>query len=391
MKSPSSPTQHSTTPSLQSPPPAPSFAAVLQDWPAERVRKLIESRTRQDVERALRQAGFSPERLAAFLSPAAPEFLETMAQQSAVLTRRRFGKAMQFYAPLYVSSHCINSCVYCGFNRHNDIPRCALPIEDAVKEARVLAEQGFQHLLLVSGEDPKGAPVDYFEQLVSRLHGMFSSISIEIYPLSTEDYARLVKAGVDSLTLYQETYLPDPYKQFHPAGPKRDFAARLDAIERGAKGGITFLGIGALLGLCDWRLEAFYVGLHARYLQQTYWRQHVSVSFPRMREAAGGFQPLFPVSDAAFVQILCALRLLLPDAGMVLSTRESAELRDHMIPLGITRVSAGSVTTPGGYAEATQAEEQFEVQDQRSLPEVMAAVAAMGFDPVRKDWDVSYH
>jgi 2-iminoacetate synthase len=175
------------------------------------------------------------------------------------------------------------------------------------------------------------------------------------------------------------------------SGPKRDFRWRLEAPERGALAGMAFLGVGALLGLSDWRVDAFYVGLHARYLQRTHWRQHVSVSFPRMRHAAGAFDPAYPVGDAELVQVLCALRLFLPDAGMVLSTRESAAFRDHILPLGITRLSAGSKTTPGGYAEGTEAEGQFEVQDHRSLAEVMAAVQAAGFDPVVKDWDNVYH
>jgi len=368
-----------------------SFATVLRDWPVDRVRELIDSRTDADVECALRSPHFAPDCLAALLSPAAFGHLERMAQASARLTRQRFGRVIQFYVPLYVSNYCINSCLYCGFNCRNTVPRQALSVEDAVREAHFLSSEGFQHLLLVAGEDPVNVPVAYFEQLVSALHDRFASINIEIYPMDVDDYARLVNAGIDSLTLYQETYDPELYAQVHPTGPKRDFRFRLEGVERGARAGVTFLGIGSLLGLGDWRVESFYVGLHARYLQQRCWRQHVSVSFPRIQPAAGAFEPPCPVSDADFAQIICALRLQLPDAGLVLSTRESARLRDNLLPMGITRLSAGSRTTPGGYSEESDAEGQFEVQDHRSLADVMNSVRSMGFDPVCKDWDASYH
>ena len=368
-----------------------AFAEVLAEWPVERVRELIYSRNSDHVRRAMRAKRFAPADLAALLAPAAADFLEPVARQAAVLTRQRFGYAVQFYVPLYVSNFCVNSCLYCGFNRHNRIRRMVLPYDDAVREAEHLAREGFRHLLLVSGEDPEGVPVDYFEELAERLRGKFASLNIEIYPLDEAGYRRLVEAGVDSLTLYQETYDRDAYRRFHPAGPKRNFSYRLGAVERGARAGISFLGVGALLGLTDWRIDSFYVGLHAHYLQTHYWRQHVSISFPRLRHAAGDFTPPYPVSDAALVQVMCGLRLQLPDAGLVLSTRESARFRDHVLPLGITRISAGSRTTPGGYSEETKAEGQFDVQDRRSLREVMDAIAARGFDPVCKDWDSSYH
>lgn len=369
-----------------------TFAAVLAEWPVRRVRELVEGAGPRDVAAALAGRIRGERALAALLSPAAAAQLEPLARAAATLTRRRFGNVMQFYAPLYVSNVCVNSCLYCGFNCKNPIARSRLTVEQAVREAGYLAQEGFQHLLLVSGEDPKGVPVAYFEELAGRLRGMFASISIEIYPLDEAEYARLVAAGVDSLALYQETYEPEVYARFHPAGPKRDFNWRLEAMDRGARAGITFLGIGALQGLNDWRVDNFYTGLHAMWLQRRYWRSQVSVSFPRMRPAAGGFQPPVRVDDAALVQILCALRLVLPDAGLVLSTREPARLRDHLVRLGITRISAGSRTNPGGYTEGEDASEgQFEVADHRSLAEMRAAVAALGFDPVCKDWDAAYH
>lgn len=368
-----------------------AFSDYIETWPSERVQQHIYNATEADVKQALVSERFSIRNLAALLSPAADSHLESMAQRSAALTRKRFGWALQFYTPLYVSNHCINTCVYCGFNCKNNVNRSTLSIDEAVNEAKFLAHEGFQHLLLVSGENPKEVPVEYFEELAGHLRGMFASLSIEIYPMSEDNYRKLVTAGVDSLTLYQETYNPNVYADFHLAGPKKDFKKRLDYLEDGAKAGITFLGIGALLGLTDWRTEAFYVGLHAAYLRKRYWRQHISVSFPRLRHAAGGFDVPSPVNDRALVTIICALRLQLPDAGLVLSTRETAEFRDNVLPLGITRVSAGSRTAPGGYASEEKGEEQFDVADQRSLSEVIKDVTKLGFDPVCKDWDSSYH
>lgn len=368
-----------------------SFPQVIEEWPTPRVRDLIYSRTRSDVERALAQDRLGEADFAALLSPSAAHELERLAQRSSVLTRRRFGYAIQFYVPLYVSNYCTNACVYCGFSCRNRVNRRRLTLDEAVGEAQVLADEGFRHLLLVSGEDRKGVPVSYFEALTQRVRARFASISLEVYPMEEAEYARLVRAGVDSLTLYQETYAPATYARCHPHGGKGDYASRLRTIEAGARAGIAFLGIGALLGLADWRIDAFYTGLHGRWLQHRFWRQHVSISFPRMRKAAGGIAPEFPVSDAELVQVICAQRLLLPDAGLVMSTRERSGFRDQLALLGITRMSAGSRTTPGGYATATDSEEQFEVLDHRPLREVMDAMACLGFDPVRKDWDPAYH
>ncbi len=370
---------------------AQGFAEVLRAWPAARVRELILSCDRAAVLAALSREHPSLEDAAALLSPAALPYLETMARQAAALTRRRFGNVLQFYAPLYVSNYCVNACVYCGFNRRNSVPRRHLTVDEAVREAEFLAREGFRHLLLVSGEDEKHVPVSYLAELASRLRGSFASLNLEVYPLDTAGYRQLVAAGIDSLTLYQETYDPELYARCHPAGPKRDYLRRLGTMERAAAAGVTFLGIGCLLGLGEWRTEAFWLALHADWLQRNFWRQQVSVSFPRMRQAAGGNQAPAPVSDADLTQMLTAMRLFLPDAGMVLSTRESAPLRDALLPLGITRLSAGSRTAPGAYTSEDAAEKQFAVQDERPLAEVMEAVRRRGFDPICKDWDNAYH
>jgi len=282
------------------------FATVLERWPVDRVRGLVYEQSDREVERALRSSQVRARELAALLSPAATPFLEQLALKSAAITRRRFGRTMQFYVPLYVSNHCCNACVYCGFNRDNRVPRRALSLDEACQESETLANMGFRHLLLVAGDDRSGVPVEYFEELAQRLAHRFASLSIEIYALNEKEYAQLVGAGVDSMTLYQETYDLDAYAQVHPSGPKQDYFWRLLAPERAAHAGIAFLGIGALLGLVDWRVDAFYVGLHAQYLQRRYWRQHVSVSFPRLRQAAGGIDSPFPVTDVDLVQMLTA-------------------------------------------------------------------------------------
>ncbi len=368
------------------------FRDLLTEWPPEKVQALIQSRTERDVAAALGASGqFDPRHLAALVSPAAEPFLEPLAQLSAQWTRQRFGNAVQFFAPLYVSNYCCNGCLYCGFNRDTrSTVRRALTLDEAVAEAECLAAQGFGHILLVAGEDLKNTPPAYFAELTRRIRPRFASVQIEIYSLSLADYRLLVDAGVDGMTMFQETYNPTVYAHYHPSGPKRDYANRIDSFERAAQSGLTFVGLGSLLGINDWREEAFYLGLHAAYLQKRYWRTSVALSFPRMRPAHGGQPPAHPVSDANLVQLMCALRTQLPDVTMTLSTREAAGFRESLVRLAVTKLSAGAKTTPGGYTEKTEAEAQFEVADQRSLQEVAAAVAAIGFDPVMKDWDRAY-
>ena len=368
-------------------PRAQDFSEQLRSWPPELVDRRLYGVDTGEVRRELKKPSRSPETLLRLLSPAAEPYLETMAQEAALLTRQRFGHAMQFYAPLYVSNYCRNACRYCGFNCNTHVFRSSLSQQEALQEADYLAKQGFRHLLLVSGEDPEHVPVEYFAQLATKLRSRFASISVEIYPLRQHEYARLISAGVDGLTLYQETYDPDVYLVMHPAGPKKDFHNRLAAVEKGARAGMHRLGIGALLGLRDWRAEAFWTGLHALYLQRQYWRCRLSISFPRMRKAPGSIDPPCPVDDKAIVQMLCALRIVLPDADMVLSTRESPQFRDNILPLGVTRISAASRTNPGGYTFQEDTSGQFEVQDTRSLQHMIRTVYQKGFEPVLKDWD----
>lgn len=366
------------------------FLDEITLYDPQRLEAEIHAKTATDVERALASSHIRLEEFKALLAPAAQHYLEPMAQRAHRLTVQRFGKTILMYAPLYLSNECSNGCRYCGFNALNRMARRTLSLDEAEVEARVLHERGFRHLLLVTGEAPQLAQSRYLCDAVQRLRPLFSSMSIEVYPMDRSGYAEAVSAGVDGLTLYQETYDRNLYSEMHPFGRKRDYAFRLAAPEAAAQAGMRRIGIGALLGLGRHRVEGFFTGLHALYLARHYWRTHLTVSFPRMRPADGGFQPLHLVSDRDFVQLICALRLLLPDAGLVMSTRESAQLRDHLLPLGITQMSAGSCTSPGGYAELDESGRQFAIDDDRSHTEVAAMIARQGYEAVWKDWDTAF-
>lgn len=335
---------------------------------------------------------YSLERCVILLSPAAELYLEKMARQARNLTIQRFGKTIQLYAPLYVSNVCINRCAYCGYNADTTIPRTRLTIEQAMADADVIAAEGFRHLLLVSGEDREFVTMDYLCKLAERLRHKFSSLSIEIYSLSRSEYKQMYDAGIDGVTLYQETYDRDVYAQYHLAGPKSDYDHRLETPDRFAAAGMRRIGMGVLLGLADWRLETLALAEHASYLMKKYWRSQVSFSFPRIRPATN-VQDQWPqlVSDSNMVQMMLALRLCFADAGIVLSTRESAELRDHLIDLCVTRLSAGSRTNPGGYSSKTGSAEQFVIADDRSPHEISDVICSHGYEAVWKDWDASFH
>lgn len=367
-----------------------SFSAELGRYSPEEVLARIERKTAVDVERALSVERLRHEEFMALLSPAAAPFLEQMAARSHKITRQRFGNNILMYAPLYLSNLCTNGCLYCGFNAANQVPRQTLTLDEIEREARVLHQRGFRHILLVTGEAPGSVDNRYLAAAVHRLTALFSSISIEVYPMDESGYSQMVDAGVDGLTIYQETYDRSLYREVHPFGKKRDFDFRLQAPERGGAAGLRKIGIGALLGLGNFRTEGFFTGLHALYLSRHYWRTHLSVSFPRMRPAEGSFSPRNPVSDREFVQLICALRLLIPDAGLVLSTRESAQLRDNLLPLGITQMSAGSCTAPGGYAAEEESVRQFVIDDDRTAEEVETMIHGKGYEAVWKDWDRAF-
>jgi 2-iminoacetate synthase len=363
------------------------FAEELARYEPAEVAAWIEATTPSQAARALAAEQVHLEEFAALLSPAAGAFLESLAARAHRMTVQRFGRNIFLYAPLYLSNVCTNSCAYCGFNVGNTIPRRTLGLAEAEAEARLLRGQGFRHVLLLTGEAPGVVDEEYLEAAVRRVRPLFDSVSLEVYPLGEAGYRRMAAAGVDGLTAYQETYHRDRYAALHPAGPKRDFGFRLATPERAGAAGLRRIGVGALLGLAAFRSDAFFTGLHAAYLARHCWRSQVSVSFPRLRPAAGCFEPAEVVSDRQLVQLICAMRLWLPDAGLVLSTRESAALRDNLLPLGITQMSAGSCTAPGGYSDGSHEGEQFAIDDDRTPAQVARRIAAQGYEAVWKDWD----
>jgi 2-iminoacetate synthase len=322
----------------------------------------------------------------ALLSPAADAYLEDMASLSKELTFQRFGKTIQLFAPLYLSNECRSSCIYCGFSYENKIPRVTLSKEDLIKEAKEVLNRGFQHILILTGEDYSKTPVSYIADSIRILKEYFASVSVEIYPMDIDKYQTIVEAGADGLVLYQETYDPLAYKNYHLRGIKKDMIYRLEGPDRGGLAGFRRLGVGALLGLSDPYGEMFFLGLHIQHLYKNYWRSFIQASLPRLRPAQGDFHKVIPITDRQYVRFLLALRLSFPDIGLVLSTREPAKLRDHLIGLGVTSMSAGSKTEPGGYT-GRQALEQFAIEDKRELDEVTAVIRRQGLDPVIKDFD----
>ncbi len=356
------------------------FARHLAGLPAARFTGYDDA----DVTAALARPGLSA--LPVLLSPAATPRLEELAQSAREATLQRFGRTVRLFAPLYVSNACLSSCTYCGFSKGLDVTRRTLTVEEVVAEARVLVERGFQHLLLVAGEHRLEVSADYLVACVEALRPYVTSISVETQTWSDDTYARLVAAGLEGAVHYQETYDRERYAETHLAGWKRDYDRRLSSTERAADSGVRRLGIGALLGLsADWRSDVLAVAEHAVWLQRAYWRTEITVSLPRIKASASGFQPLVPVSDADYVQAMCALRLAAPEAGIVLSTREPAALRDGLARIAVTSMSAGSSTEPGGYLTPGSAQEQFAVSDERSPAEVATMLEAAGYEPVWKD------
>lgn len=324
--------------------------------------------------------------LAVLLSPAAAGRLEELASAARAVTLRRFGRAVRLFAPLYVSNACLSSCTYCGFARGLPVVRRTLDTDEVAAEGRLLAERGFRHLLLVSGEHRVEVSADYLVAVVERLRPMFPSLSIETQTWSDDTYARLVRAGLEGVVHYQETYDRARYAEVHVAGWKRDYDRRLSSFERAAEAGARRLGIGALLGLApDWRGDVLALGAHAAFLSRRYWRTEVSVALPRIKPSASGFPPTVVVSDAEFVQAHAALRLFGPDLALSLSTREGPAMRDGLARIAVTTMSAGSSTEPGGYSTAGTAGEQFSISDERTPAQVAAMLVRAGYEPVWKD------
>jgi 2-iminoacetate synthase len=391
-----------------------SFVAEFNSLPLPSLVKRSLETGSAAVRESLAKSSQELADFAQLISPAAGEFLETMGRRSQQLTQQRFGKVIRLFAPLYLSNECINNCKYCGFSRDNPILRVTLSVDEVLREARALAQAGFRNVLLVAGEHPKFVSNNYLRDGVAALHEEFPSVSLEVGPMEAEDYCPLVAAGADGLVVYQETYDRAVYQAMHTAGPKRNFDWRLETPERAYAAGFRRIGIGALYGLADWRYEALCVAAHAEYLLRNCWKAYLTISLPRLRPCAGEFELLTHISDRELVQLVCAFRIMFPDVGLVLSTREPGKLRDGLIPLGITLMSAGSHTEPGGYTGAGKehlhqtvrgrivqtgssdwasngqhATSQFDIADPRSAGEVAEHIRRLGYEPVWKDWDAA--
>jgi 2-iminoacetate synthase len=397
-----------------------SFVPEFNSLPLASLVKKSLAASSNAVRESLAKSKLSLADFANLVSPAASELLEHMGRRSHALTQQRFGKVIRLFAPLYLSNECINNCAYCGFSRDNPILRVTLSLDEVRQEARALKEQGFRNILLVAGEHPKFVSVKYLTDCVAALHADWSSVSLEVGPMATDDYRPLVTAGADGLVVYQESYDRKVYAEMHTAGPKRNFNWRLETPERAYAAGFRRLGISPLYGLADWRYEAICAAAHADYLLRNCWKAALTISTVRIRPCAGEFQPLTHISDRELAQLVCALRIMFPDVGIVLSTRESPKLRDGLIQLGVTLMSAGSHTEPGGYTgagkeklhqtvrgrivelasgasewatpatgHATNATGQFDIADERSPQEVAELIRKLGYEPVWKDWDTA--
>ncbi|MCW7754960.1 2-iminoacetate synthase ThiH [Desulfobotulus sp. H1] len=362
------------------------FYDLLASYEKEDIQKITVSFSQRDVWRALSRENCGSEDFLALLSPAARPFLEQMAVKARDLTTRHFGRTIQLFTPMYLSNFCTNGCVYCGFGCSNSISRKQLSLKEVGEEARLIAADGLKHILILTGDAPKIATPAYIGACCEELKKHFSSIAIEIYAMDTDTYRRMVDAGVDGLTLYQETYNETLYETLHPYGPKKDYHFRLDAPERGCMAGMRMVNVGALLGLDDWQRDAFFTGLHADWLQKSYPEVEVSLALPRMRPHAGSYSPACEVSDADFVQILLAQRIFMPRCGISISTRERKEFRDNIMGLGVTKMSAGVSTAVGGHSEKDSGTGQFDISDERSVEEMAVAIKNKGYQPVYQDW-----
>ena len=395
-----------------------SFVATFNRIDLARWVETIEATSTEDVNRVLASGETGINALGTLISPAAESQLEAMSWRSQQITQQRFGKVIRLFAPLYLSNECINNCSYCGFSRDNPILRVTLSVDEVCEETKALLKQGFRNILLVAGEHPKFVSNGYLESCLKALKDRVPGLSLEVGPMEEDEYRKMVEAGAEGLVVYQETYERDIYRTMHTAGPKKDFDWRLETPERAYAAGFRRLGIGALFGLADWRREAVAVAAHASYLLRHCWKSQLTIAFPRLRPCAGEFQPIAPLGDRTLVQLLAAFRIAYPDIGLVLSTREPAWLRDGLIPLGVTLMSAGSHTEPGGYTGAGQdklhvtergrvkalepvssengsagtprrATGQFDIADERDPREIADLIRRLGYEPVWKDWDAA--
>ena len=364
------------------------FSEELEKISWQDTTKSIYNKTYTDVERALSKRSLDVDDFAALISPAAEPYLEHMARRSREITLKRFGKTISMYIPIYLSNACTNFCVYCGFNHNNKFLRTTLNDEEIVEELKAIKRLGeFENLLIVTGEHPKIAGVDYLENALQISRKYFANLSMEVMPLKQEEYSRLIEAGLRGVVCFQETYNKERYKVYHPRGMKSNFEWRVNGFDRMGTAGIHKIGMGVLIGLEDWRTDVVMLSTHLRYLQKHYWKTKYSVNFPRMRPSVGGFQPNVVLTDRELAQLIFAFRIFDNDVDISISTRECASLRDHLISLGATSFSAGSKTEPGGYVGKQDSLEQFAIDDNRAPSIVASSIKAHGYEAVWKDWD----
>lgn len=367
------------------------FSEELEKISWEQTTRDIYEKTDADVRRALAKKSLDVEDFKALISPAAIPYLEVMAQLSRKYTLERFGKTISMFIPLYITNSCTNSCIYCGFNHNNPMKRTILTEEEMINEYKAIKKLApFENLLLVTGENPAKAGVDYIERALLLARPYFSNLQIEVMPLKSEEYEQLTHAGLNGVICFQETYNRANYNLYHPRGMKSKFEWRVNGFDRMGQAGVHKIGMGVLIGLEEWRTDVTMMAYHLRYLQKHYWKTKYSVNFPRMRPSEnGGFQPNVIMSDRELAQLTFAMRIFDHDVDISYSTRECAELRDQMATLGVTTMSAESKTEPGGYFSYPQTLEQFHVSDERKAVEVDAALRALGRIPVYKDWDLA--
>lgn len=369
------------------------FSDELKNLNWEELTARIYAKTEADVRRALSRRRCDEEDFMALISPAAAPYIETMARLSRRYTEERFGRTMSMFIPLYLTNSCTNSCVYCGFHVANKMKRTILSEAEILNEYRAIKQLApFENLLLVTGENPARAGVPYIARALDLAKPFFANLKIEVMPLAAEDYAELRRHGMNGVICFQETYNRANYNLYHPRGMKANFEWRVDAFDRMGQAGVHSIGMGVLIGLeREWRTDITMMAIHLRYLQKRYWRTRYSVNFPRMRPSEnGGFRPNCIMTDRELAQATFAMRIFDHDVDISYSTREPAALRDHMATLGVTTMSAGSKTEPGGYYSYPQTLEQFHVSDERTAHEVEQALRSMGREPVWKDWDANF-
>lgn len=344
--------------------------------------------TENDVRSALARETLTPEDFAALLSPAALPFLEDMAQRAQIETRKHFGNSIAMFTPLYIANYCENYCIYCGFNCYNKIRRAKLSSEEIESEMQTISETGLQEILILTGESRKMSDVDYIADACRIAKKYFKVVGVEVYPMNSDEYAKLHQNGADFVTVFQETYNSDKYETLHLEGHKRIFPYRFYAQERALKGGMRGVGFAALLGLDDFRKDAFATGMHAYLLQKKYPHAEIAFSCPRLRPIINN-DKINPkdVHEPQLLQVICAYRIFMPFASITISTRECERFRNNVIKIAATKISAGVDVGIGGHSDGEKkGDEQFEISDSRNVDEVFKAIEEQGLQPVMSDY-----